>query len=284
VFGKAKAVLKGLYRSAPENLARVGCRRKSGLGRVFDLLFPPVCTACRKPVAGAFFLCTACREKVRYLSSPLCERCGTLFLPAGGEDHICGDCLGNPPPFSMVRSVCLYAPPVNTLLHGLKYRADRTTLSALSWIAAPFDFAAFASADFIVPVPLHAKRLRQRGLNQSHLLARLFFPEKTDAIDPEILARVRDTLPQTGLDGGKRRKNLRAAFAVPEKKDLEGKRICVVDDVFTTGTTIRECAKVLIRAGAVEVRAVTMARVVEAGVAGRLPDSIDRISYRNKSR
>jgi len=244
--------------------------RRLGILRFLDLLFPPVCAVCHKQVPEDFRLCTDCRRKVRYLSSPLCERCGSLFLSATGEDHICGDCIRNPPPFSLVRSVCLYAPPVNNLLHGLKYRADRTTLSALSQITAPFDFTPFSSVDLIVPVPLFVKKLRQRGLNQSLLLACLFFPENKDAIDSKVIARVRDTLPQTSLDGRRRRKNLHAAFAVSTEKDIRGKRICIVDDVFTTGTTIRECSRVLMKAGAVEVRAVTMARVVEKWVGNRL--------------
>jgi ComF family protein len=193
-----------------------------------------------------------------------------LFLPENGEDHLCGNCIKSPPPFSLVRSVCLYSSPVNTLLHGLKYRGDRTTLAALSQIAAPFDFSLFSCVDFIVPVPLYGKRLRQRGLNQSVLLARLFFPDNKAAVVPELIVRIRDTLPQTGLDGVRRRQNLRAAFAVPNQVELKGKRICLVDDVFTTGATIRECAKVLLRAGVSDVRAVTMARVVEKEIAGRL--------------
>ncbi len=243
--------------------------RKIEFSRVLDLLFPPICAACGKQSMG-LCLCKACREKIRYLSSPLCERCGMLFLPENGEDHLCGACIKNPPPFSLVRSVCLYSAPVNTLLHGLKYRGDRTTLSALSQIVAPFDFTTFSSVDFIVPVPLFGKRLRQRGLNQSVLLARLFFPDKKAAVVPGLIVRIRDTLPQTGLDGARRRQNLRMAFAVPKGEALKGKRICLVDDVFTTGTTIRECTKALLRAGASEVRAVTMARVVEKEIASRL--------------
>ncbi len=179
----------------------------------------------------------------------------------------------------MARSVTLYAPPVSNLIHSLKYRTDRTVLSALSHLVARFDFTAFAACDLITPVPLFPKRLRKRGLNQALLLARLFFPENRDAIYTEVLVRVRDTVPQTRLDAASRRKNLRAAFEVPEGNDLAGKRVCVVDDVFTTGTTLRECARTLLGAGAEEVRAVTMARVVNDDAACRLSGHSGRAGW-----
>jgi ComF family protein len=228
-----------------------------------DLLFPTVCASCRKLSSGSLSLCNSCLDDVRYLHSPLCVRCGALFGDGNRGDHLCGNCLSRSPPYLLARAVALYAPPVSTLLHLLKYRTDRTVLSTLRHIAAPFDFGPFASCDLIVPVPLHLKRLRERGLNQSLLLSRIFFPGQAKAIRPEILVRTRDTVPQTGLGGKERRKNLRAAFAVTRQENINGKGVCLVDDVLTTGATVIECAGALMRAGAKEVKVLTMARAVE---------------------
>ena len=234
-----------------------------------DLLFPAVCTSCRLPVAGSLCLCERCMANVRYLRSPLCVRCGAQFATESGGDHICGTCLHRPPSFVLARSLVLYAPPVSTLLHRLKYGGDRTVLSSLRHLAAPFDFSPFASCDLIIPIPLHLKRLRERGLNQSLLLAHVLFPQEAQAIHSDILIRIRDTVPQTGLGGKARRKNLRAAFAVTRAADITGKDVCLVDDVFTTGATVTECAGTLMRAGAKKIRVVTMARAVERMIGGQ---------------
>jgi len=186
-----------------------------------------------------------------------------MFASDNGGDHICGSCLGKPPPFSLARGVVFYAPPVSNLLHRLKYGTDRTVLSTISQIAVQFDFTAFASCDLIVPVPLHPRRLRERGLNQSLILAQIFFPKKAKAICPQILIRTRDTVPQTSLNSKERRSNLRAAFTAVREEDINGKAICLVDDVFTTGTTVCECTRTLLKAGAKEVKVITMARVAE---------------------
>ncbi len=235
---------------------------------LLDLLFPSTCAACRMPVSGSLCLCAGCMADVRYLHSPLCVRCGALFAAGNGGDHICGACLRRPPPFVLARAVVLYAPPVSTLLQRLKYGGDRTVLSTLTHLAVPFDLTPFASCDLIIPVPLHRKRLRERGLNQSLLLAHGFFSQDAQVIRPDILVRTRDTAPQTRLGGKERRKNLRSAFAVTRRADICGRSVCLVDDVLTTGATVIECAGALMRAGAGEIKVLTMARAVESMIVG----------------
>jgi ComF family protein len=121
-----------------------------------------------------------------------------------------------------------------------------------------------AAADAIVPVPLFSSRLKKRGLNQSQLLARIFFPQAGDALLVDALVRIRNTPPQTTLDGAARRKNLKGAFAVRDPMAIRGRRIFLVDDVLTTGTTVTECGKALLAAGAREVWVVTVARVTDS--------------------
>lgn len=112
-----------------------------------------------------------------------------------------------------------------------------------------------------MPVPLHVTRLRERGFNQAHLLARAFFPQQTNRIEATLLERTKKTEPQTRMSGAERRKNLKNAFRVNKPAMVFGKTVVLVDDVFTTGTTVNECARTLLRGGAKEVQVLTLARV-----------------------
>jgi ComF family protein len=150
----------------------------------------------------------------------------------------------------------------------LKYASDTRALPALVQVIAPFsevlrqEFQ--GESDRIVPVPLFSTRLKKRGLNQSLLLAKIFFPQAGDTLLADVLIRTRNTPPQTTLDGVARRKNLRAAFAVSNPSAIRGRRIFLVDDVLTTGTTVTECARALLAAGAREIWVVTVARVADS--------------------
>ena len=163
----------------------------------------------------------------------------------------------------MASAVTHYQEPVSTLLHRLKYDGDLSVLSALQVIVDGGESVTLEAEDRVVPVPLHIKRLRSRGFNQAVLIARLFFPDNCSQILVDVLRRVRHTDPQTGLDGVARRKNLRNAFTVSEKSAVSNRKIVLIDDVYTTGTTVLECSRALLAAGAEEVRVLTLARVLE---------------------
>jgi ComF family protein len=141
----------------------------------------------------------------------------------------------------------------------LKYSRRMDILPVMQhWLTRPACRELVDAAEVLVPVPLHTRRLKERGFNQAVLLAQAF-PEKPLA--RETLVRVRHTPPQTGLNPKERRENVRKAFAVPRPEEVKGKTILLVDDVYTTGATVRECAKVLLKAGAREVNVLTVARV-----------------------
>lgn len=236
---------------------------KELLRGALDLFFPPRCLYCDTDLQineKKDHLCSPCLTDIDPIKSPLCRCCGVSFVSETATDHLCGKCLTTPPPFQAARSVVLYTSVVKYLLHRLKYASDTTVLPAIGSIISQTDMLHFSDVDLVVPVPLHKNRLRQRGLNQSHLLARLFFPEDLRQIQPQHLIRYKDTIPQTTLNGAKRRKNLRGAFRVPDPAHILGRSICLVDDVLTTGTTVTECSKTLIRAGAKEVKVLTFAR------------------------
>jgi ComF family protein len=126
------------------------------------------------------------------------------------------------------------------------------------WLTTPACRELADAADLLVAVPLHVRRLKERGFNQALLLAQAF-PDKPLA--REALIRVRHTVPQSGLNPRERRENVKRAFAAPRPEDLKGKNVLLIDDVYTTGATVRECAKVLLKAGAREVNVLTVARV-----------------------
>lgn len=179
-----------------------------------------------------------------------------------GRNHRCQDCLVHPPPFSVARSCIRYDQAASLLLHRLKYHGDTAVLPGLRHIIEQAAVAGVCAPDLIVPVPLSPRRLQARGLNQAALLARLFFPGRDPDIRFDLLHRVRDTPAQTTLSGGARRRNLRSAFAVTKKAMVKGKTVCVVDDVYTTGTTVSECSRTLRLAGAKEVCVLTLAMVI----------------------
>jgi ComF family protein len=236
---------------------------KAGL-TLLDFFLPRLCVFCgevTEPEAPAA-VCPACEAKLEWLASPLCSCCGRLFPVREGEDHLCGPCQTEPPTFARARAAVLYEEegPSGQAIKRFKYSRRQDMLPVMhSWLQQPLCLALVHEADLIAPVPLHPSRLKQRGFNQALLLAQAF-PEVP--LERELLVRQRHTPPQTSLRTSKeRRDNVKGAFAVPRPELVQGKSILLIDDVYTTGATVKECAKVLRRAGAREVNVLTVARV-----------------------
>ncbi|MCX5863825.1 MAG: ComF family protein [Deltaproteobacteria bacterium] len=235
------------------------------LKALLDLLLPSFCLACEKPLGSApdLLFCLDCQEELHYIKSPLCPCCGRAYLVAPGGDHHCGACLAKPRHFSRARALFLYEEPLKKVVHRFKYQGKTACLPSFARLANNLPhLAEMEGVDWIVPVPLHPTRLRERGFNQALLLARAFFP-KDRRVVPSLLVRLRPTEPQTSFNGAARRTNLKNAFGVIKPHRLVGKKILLIDDVFTTGTTVNECARVLKKAGADEVLVLTLARVKE---------------------
>ncbi len=155
-----------------------------------------------------------------------------------------------PPGFDLARGALSYHDPLVTLIHCFKYGGDLTGLSTMAWLARQSaGFREISEPDIIIPVPLHPTRLRERGFNQSLLLARSFFPGHRERIEPGLLVRARPTIPQSTLTGSGRRRNLQGAFTVTDSDSLQGRHVLLVDDVMTTGSTIDQCSRTLRRAG-----------------------------------
>ncbi|MBW1889196.1 MAG: ComF family protein [Deltaproteobacteria bacterium] len=205
-------------------------------------------------------LCPGCAQRFTAVESPICMRCGLVFKSRQGEDHLCGECLESEKPFGIARAAGIHDQSLMSIIHAYKYGGKVLLAEPLSKLLAAVYERHWrpASIDLVLPVPLHAARLRSRGFNQAYLLVRPW--EKVVARD--LLRRTRPTPPQTGLGRKSRLSNVRGAFAVDDRLSIKNKRILLVDDVYTTGATVIECARVLQKCGASKVDILTVARAV----------------------
>ena len=231
---------------------------------LLQIIFPPRCCGCGAPIDSPEKqkFCLACAARVGFLSSPLCLICGTNLSKDGGdEDRLCLVCLEHRPVFDSARSLVHYRDPVRSLLQRLKFKADTRVVPGLhALMEQSGDWYKKKDYDLIVPVPLYPARLKMRGLNQALVLGRLLFGKELVKIDPTALKKVKNTPAQSELSGADRRKNLSGAFRKGPEADLAGRRICLVDDIFTTGATASECSLILKENGAESVDVLTFAR------------------------
>jgi len=252
------------YRQYGIIVIRLGLREFLQAAR--DILFPLSCLGCGAGLHEhrEISYCAACLQDVRLLLEPFCTCCGKPFDRAAGKSHLCGYCLKNGWHFKQARAVVRYQPPVTEAVKIFKYRGRMHGLATFAALSRQYlAQQVLAQPDVLVPVPLHIKRLRQRGFNQALILCRRIFPAWRDMLDPHILERQLWTQPQTGLSGSARRRNVRNAFRVRRPENIKGKKILLVDDVFTTGATVNECARILRRNRASEVNVFTFARAID---------------------
>ncbi len=229
---------------------------------LLDLALPPRCHICKEsvPDSRSINICPGCMEKLPFLSSPFCTVCGIPFA-GSGEDHICGPCISSPPPYKAARAAMQYIDSCRDMIHAFKYQEKTSLRRPLGLLTARCleDFANSCNADCIIPVPLHVSRLRKRGFNQSILIGEILAGEWRLPLLRQGLKRTVATRPQIELSKEERMLNLKKAFTVPKPLAVKDKRILLVDDVFTTGSTISESASTLLEAGASAVFAVTVA-------------------------
>lgn len=230
---------------------------KAGL----DILIPPRCLKCSTLVDIQGTLCPSCWASITFIDSPLCERCGFPFEHDMEGEALCGACIEAPPLYEKARSLMVYNQEARDLILYLKH-GDGTHLAPYitDWM---LKFAPEAY-DLIVPVPLHWTRLFWRSYNQSALLGNALSKSLGIPTLPDALVRQRRTPSQGGLSRKGRNENVKGAFAANKKHIslLKGKAILLVDDVWTTGATVIECAKVLKKAGATSIYILTIARAM----------------------
>jgi ComF family protein len=230
-----------------------------------DFFFPPQCLLCRKSLSAldeAYF-CAPCGGEFSYISGPLCPRCGIPFISPEGEDHLCSRCIGRAPLFDRARAVGEYDGSLRTAIHRFKYDCRSLLAEPLGHLLAERGRQLLKgdAYDVVLPVPLHPRRLRQRGFNQSLFLARQVGQQWGIIVETEGLKRIRWTDPQTMLPVKERMHNVRGAF-VYSGRGVENRAVVLIDDVYTSGSTVDECARVLKRSGAKRVDVLTVARTI----------------------
>lgn len=229
---------------------------------LFSLLFPPHCAMCSVSTPPREHLCEDCGEKAEKIEAPFCRQCSQPFEGAIEGQFTCSNCEGRHFHFECAVSRYRSAGLVRELVHRFKYdRCLYLRQPLADWLSSTLDDPRIAEQpfDYLVPVPLHAARRREREFNQADELARLIARRHNARVLP-ALKRVRYTTTQTRLDREERMQNLRNAFRVRHSREVSGSHLILVDDVFTTGSTVDECARVLKESGAASVRVITVAR------------------------
>jgi ComF family protein len=231
-----------------------------------DALLPPQCMLCTAQVDEPGRLCVDCWPGVTFIAEPCCPVCGIPYAMPVPEGLVCGACLKQPPSFARARAAFAYAGGGRELVLRFK-RGDRTDLAiGLAALMRNAGGGLLADCDAILPVPLHRWRLWRRRFNQSALLAQALGRATGRPVLLDLLERPRPTRSLGRLNRAARQRELAGAIRVtPGRANaIRGRRLLLVDDVFTTGATVNACCRALRRAGAAEVTVLTLARVVRA--------------------
>ena len=226
------------------------------INRLLNILFPESCPVCKGPASDhkTAPVCSGCWQSIKPYTGPKCRKCGRPL--SSDASTVCGDCLQDEPVFESARSFGLYDGALRKAINLLKYHNVKRLSGPLADILLRMEIP---SADAVLPVPLYKNRLRQREFNQSALIAKYLAKGLGSILVLDSLVKMRDTKPQVGLRSDERRKNMRNAFGIQNKEAVEGKDILLIDDVSTTGATVRECSGVLKKAGAGKIHVLTIA-------------------------
>lgn len=232
------------------------------LAACLELLLPEACLFCGRLLAmspGPRSFCHPCLSCMPPLSVAQCSCCAQP-LPSATTKHLCGHCLQHPPAFVKVHAAGLYQRHLKEAVHRLKYRNQVALARPLGRLLTEKIIVSekVFVPDLIVPVPLHPSRLRQRGFNQALEVARPISRTLNVPLDSRLLERSRETRQQQGLSAKERKGNLRKAFSL--SRQTPARRILLIDDVMTTGETVRECSRTLVSGGITEVQVAVVAR------------------------
>lgn len=227
---------------------------------LLDFFLPAVCPLCRSPLnpdSGTGF-CAECREDIPPIPAAACRRCALPYPTDITDDHLCATCLNEKTAlFERVIAVGVYDGPLKEAIHRFKYRDQINLDHPLADLLASRS-TDLSSVDLILPVPLHRKRLAQRAYNQSALLAQRLGRSLDRPVALRRLIRQRNTPPQQGQSARQRKSNLKNAFSL--NAPLQGEHVLLVDDVYTTGATVRECCRTLRKSGAGQITVAVLAR------------------------
>lgn len=232
--------------------------------KLFDVLLPPRCICCGKIITENDGLCADCFNEVNFISKPYCIKCGHPFDEApDNKKMLCGACMKKTKtPFRLSRSALHYDEASKNMILSFKFMDKTENAAAFAkWLKLAGADIFREGVDVIVPVPLHFTRLLKRRYNQSALIAKELSKLTGIQVDYTSVVRHVKTRPQVEFSGHARIKNVKDAFQVKHPEKLKGKRVVLIDDVMTTGSTLKECALAMKKAGVKSVDTLTVARV-----------------------
>ena len=228
------------------------------------LLFPSCCGICSSFLESfeEKVICNKCWEKVVPYRGQICIKCGKVIKSSFNQPHYCQDCLTNPPIFSLHRSFGKYEGVLKDIILLFKFKRKRILGKKLSYLIYKIlkTNPIFLKSDVIIPVPLHPRREKQRGFNQCEVMAIELEKLTNIRFLKDVLIKIKDTPPQSSLDLKKRKNNVKGAFHVKNSFYIYRKNILLIDDIYTSGSTVLECSKILKKAGAKEIFVFTLAQ------------------------
>lgn len=219
---------------------------------LLDMVYPKTCPVCRKIPDKGTLICKSCEKKLSYIKEPQCMKCSKPILDK--EKEYCYDCQEKAHSYIAGKALWIYDDTMRRSIAGFKYGGSLEYAQFYGReLARHYGKWIKAHGDILVPVPLHRKKKRIRGYNQAEVLAREVGKRVQVPVAGEFLCRTKATLPQKELNDKERLKNLSQAFAVEKNHFFTAEKVMLVDDIYTTGSTIEACAKVLYKAGIKEV-------------------------------
>jgi len=242
---------------------------KEGL---LNLIFPLDCKICERPIreSKGYSICGKCFKTIELIDKPHCVKCGKPFLISTDlfkrdREILCSDCKRRKYSFEFARSVGIYLGVLKECIHLFKYYGEEKLTEPLGellidYLAKNQEFE--KKVDLIIPVPLHKNDLKRRGFNQSVLLGRVIGNYFSIPLKEEVLIKKKLTPSQVNLSKKEREKNILRAFSIERTEEIKDKNILILDDIFTTGSTVEECAKELMKAHANNIFVLTLARSV----------------------
>lgn len=239
---------------------------------LLNLIFPLDCRICEKPIreSKGYSICENCFKTIEFIDKPYCVKCGKPFLISTDlfkqeREILCVDCKRKKYSFEFARSVGIYRGVLRECIHLFKYHGEKKLAEPLGELLIDYlvrnqEFK--KGIDLIIPVPLHKNDLKGRGFNQSVLLGRIIENYFSIPAKEEVLIKKKLTPSQVNLSKKEREKNILRAFSIDRPEEIRGKNILILDDIFTTGSTVEECSKELKKAKAKNIFILTLARSV----------------------
>lgn len=235
---------------------------------LLELVFPPACALCER--IGTELICTDCREQFQFIEPPYCQHCGRPLSESAQRAVVCGECRQNIPRFDAARAVGLHTQALREAVLKFKFGRRQRLVEPLAQLLAQRISAetsrpnglAWSQLNGLVPVVLHPQRRGWRGFDQAILLSRRLSALTEIPCLENVLVRTKNTMPQIGLSPARRRQNVRGAFEVIDERVITGGSFLLIDDVYTTGSTMNAAAQVLRKSGAETIYALTLTRAV----------------------